>query len=98
MTGLYSLSNFIGFCSIFLSRGGGTRTHKASRPPDFKSGASANSATPPGNSGVYQSVPLAFEGAAVVFGVGDLEALQGPFGDGVGDSAGEVQGGKGVEA
>ena len=28
------------------STGGGTRTHTALRPPDFESGASANSATP----------------------------------------------------
>ena len=81
-----------------VSRGGGTRTHKASRPPDFKSGASASSATPPDNSGVYQSVPPAFEGAAGGLGIGDLEALQGPFGDGVEDGPRELEGGKGVEA
>ena len=31
----------------FVSRGGGTRTHTPSQDPDFKSGASADSATPP---------------------------------------------------
>ena len=35
-------------CRNFLSRGGGTRTHTPSQDPDFKSGASAGSATPPG--------------------------------------------------
>ncbi len=29
--------------------GGGSRTHTASRPPDFESGASTSSATPAGN-------------------------------------------------
>ena len=34
--------------AFLISRGGGTRTHTTLRPPDFKSGASADSATPPG--------------------------------------------------
>lgn len=39
------LCSFAGFSP---SRGGGTRTHTPSQDPDFKSGASADSATPPG--------------------------------------------------
>ena len=44
------------FCSIFIiSRGGGTRTHTPYKDPDFKSGASADSATPPGFGREYSS-------------------------------------------
>jgi hypothetical protein len=35
------------FAGLSLSRGGGTRTHTPFQDPDFKSGASADSATPP---------------------------------------------------
>src|SRR5918997_4706237 len=80
------------------SRGGGTRTHMALRPPDFKSGASADSATPPDRSGVYQSGCPVFGGAAALFGVGTAQATQGPFGNRVRDGAGEVEGGESVEA
>src|SRR5215218_10592354 len=49
-------------------------------------------------SGVYQSGLGVLDGATGVFGVGLFEALEGPLGDGVGDGAGEVEGGEGVEA
>jgi hypothetical protein len=42
-------------CRNFPSRGGGTRTHTPSQDPDFKSGASADSATPPGFGREYNS-------------------------------------------
>jgi hypothetical protein len=70
----------------------------ALRPPDFKSGASADSATPLDLPGVYQSGLPAFGGAAGVLRVGILQATQSPFGDRVGDGAGEVEGCEGVEA
>jgi integrase len=43
------------FCRNFTSRGGGTRTHTPYKDPDFKSGASADSATPPGFGREYNS-------------------------------------------
>jgi hypothetical protein len=66
--------------------------------PDFKSGASADSATPPRRSGVYQSGLGIFDRAASIFRVRLFEALEGPLGYRVGDRAGEVEGGEGVEA
>ena len=65
--------------------------------PDFKSGASADSATPPCRSGVYQSGPGVLAGAAGVFWEWLFEALECPLGYRVGDGAGEVEGGEGVE-
>src|ERR671917_362495 len=67
-------------CRQLASRGGGTRTHTPSQDPDFKSGASADSATPPGiRSGVYQLVIRILRTAATAFRVGALEAPEGPF-------------------
>ena len=81
----------------YLGRGGGTRTHTPSQDPDFKSGASANSATPPRRRGVYQSGMGFLEGAAGFLRVGIVEALEGPLGYRVGYGAGEVDGVEGVE-
>src|SRR5215203_6418478 len=46
---------FMLICRNITSRGGGTRTHTPSQDPDFKSGASADSATPPGFGREYSS-------------------------------------------
>ena len=41
------MENMAELCLNFFSRAGGSRTHKVSLPEDFKSPASANSATAP---------------------------------------------------
>lgn len=53
---------------------------------------------PPASPRVYQSGLRIYGGTAGVFGVGFLEALEGPFGHPVGDGAGEVESGESVEA
>jgi hypothetical protein len=55
MAGPPSFSHILVFCRNFNSRGGGTRTHTPFQDPDFKSGASADSATPPGFGREYNS-------------------------------------------
>jgi hypothetical protein len=90
--------NFSAHLQGFLSVGAvGLEPTLLLEDPDFKSGASTGSATPPCRLGVYQSGPGVLAGTAGVFGVGLFEALEGPLGYRVGDGAGEVEGGESVE-
>jgi hypothetical protein len=65
---------------FIFGRGGGTRTHNPDKEPDFKSGASTDSATPPGPPSIAAGpgpTVLLFRGlrGAAAFRVRALEAL-----------------------